>query len=66
MEPVRKFLSRAMVRDMYEGHQAGRQLSIMSTIMGLAPILSPLGGGLLAIFFGWRAAFVVMLLSFRP
>jgi DHA1 family bicyclomycin/chloramphenicol resistance-like MFS transporter len=55
-----QILSRAMVRDMYEGHQAGRQLSIMSTIMGLAPILSPLGGGLLAIFFGWRAAFVVM------
>ncbi len=55
-----QILARAMVRDMYEGHQAGRQLSIMSTIMGLAPILSPLGGGLLAIFFGWRAAFVVM------
>lgn len=55
-----QILARAMVRDMYEGHQAGRQLSIMSTIMGLAPILSPLGGGLLAIFFGWRAAFAVM------
>lgn len=55
-----QILARAMVRDMHEGHQAGRQLSIMSTIMGLAPIMSPLAGGFLAIFFGWRAAFAVM------
>jgi MFS transporter, DHA1 family, multidrug resistance protein len=55
-----QILSRAMVRDMYEGHHAGRQLSVMSTIMGLAPILSPLTGGFLAIWFGWRSAFVLM------
>ena len=55
-----QILARAMVRDLYEGHRAGRQLSIMSTIMGLAPILSPLAGGVLAIWFSWRAAFVLM------
>lgn len=55
-----QILARAMVRDMYDGHRAGRQLAIMSTIMGLAPVLSPLAGGVLAIWFDWRAAFVVM------
>lgn len=55
-----QILARAMVRDMHDGHHAGRQLAVMSTIMGLAPILSPLAGGLMAIWFGWRASFVMM------
>ncbi|MDB5571551.1 MAG: transporter, family, bicyclomycin/chloramphenicol resistance protein [Hyphomicrobiales bacterium] len=53
-------VSRAIVRDMYEGARAGRQLSLMSTIMGVAPIVSPVLGGFLAVYFGWRAGFVVM------
>ncbi len=55
-----QILARAMVRDLHEGHHAGRQLAVMSTIMGLAPVLSPLAGGLLTVWFSWRAAFVVM------
>lgn len=51
---------RAIVRDLYEGARAGQQMSIMSSIMGLAPILGPLVGGVLAIWFGWRASFVGM------
>ncbi len=53
-------VTRAIVRDMYEGARAGRQLSLMSTIMGVAPIVSPVLGGFLAVYFGWRAGFVVM------
>jgi DHA1 family bicyclomycin/chloramphenicol resistance-like MFS transporter len=51
---------RAIVRDLYEGARAGRQLSIMSTIMGIAPIAAPIMGGVLALWFGWRASFVAM------
>ena len=56
-------LSRAVVRDLYEGPRAGRELSLMAMIMGLAPILAPvIGSGLLAAF-GWRACFVFLVLA---
>jgi DHA1 family bicyclomycin/chloramphenicol resistance-like MFS transporter len=38
-------LARAIVRDLYEGAQAGRQLAIMSAIVGFAPIGAPVLGG---------------------
>ncbi|MGE3645037.1 MAG: multidrug effflux MFS transporter [Beijerinckiaceae bacterium] len=53
-------VARAIVRDLYSGARAGQQLALMATIMGLAPIVSPTIGGLIAIRFGWRASFVVM------
>ena len=56
-----QILARAMVRDLHDGHAAGRQLALMSTIMGVAPVVSPLAGGAIAIWFGWRASFIVML-----
>ena len=59
-------MARAIVRDMYEGSRAGRQLSMMSTIMGVAPIASPILGGFLAVWFGWRASFVTMLAMIGP
>lgn len=59
-------IARAIVRDMYEGARAGRQLSLMSTIMGVAPIASPVLGGFLAVWFGWRASFVAMLAMVGP
>ncbi len=51
-------LARAIIRDLYEGPRAGRELSIMAMIMGLAPIIGPLIGGALQTVFGWRADFV--------
>lgn len=51
---------RAIVRDLYEGARAGQQMSVMSSIMGVAPIAGPLVGGVLAVWFGWRASFVAM------
>lgn len=50
-------LGRAMVRDLYEGPRAGRELSPMGTIMGLVPALAPVVGGLLETAFGWRSNF---------
>ena len=54
-------LARAVVRDLYEGRHAGRQLSLMAMIMGLAPILGPVIGGVLQTAFGWRSNFILIL-----
>ncbi len=53
-------IARAIVRDLYTGARAGQQLALMSTIMGLAPIVAPTVGGFIAAAFGWRAGFVIM------
>ncbi|MEI8146985.1 MAG: multidrug effflux MFS transporter, partial [Alphaproteobacteria bacterium] len=50
-------LARAIVRDLYSGPRAGRELSIMGTIMGIVPALAPILGGLLHIAFGWTSSF---------
>ena len=51
-------LARAVVRDLYEGPRAGRELSLMGMIMGVVPMVAPLIGGALQIAYGWRAGFV--------
>src|ERR1700674_2704835 len=51
-------LARAIVRDLHEGRQAARVLSLMATIFGIAPVVAPLIGGALQHAFGWRSAFV--------
>jgi DHA1 family bicyclomycin/chloramphenicol resistance-like MFS transporter len=52
---------RAIVRDLYSGARAARELSVMGAITALAPITAPLIGGLLQTFAGWRFVFVVLL-----
>jgi MFS transporter, DHA1 family, multidrug resistance protein len=54
-------LARAVVRDLYSGVRAGRELSLMGAITGVAPIVAPVIGGGLQTFFGWRATFVLLL-----
>ena len=54
-------LARAVVRDLYSGARAGRELSLMGAIMALAPVVAPPVGGLLQTAFGWRANFFVAL-----
>lgn len=55
-------LARAIVRDLYDGSQAGRELSRMGTIMGIVPAAAPILGGVLEASFGWRSNFFVMAL----
>lgn len=55
-------LSRAMVRDLYEGHRAAQMLSTLITIMGIAPLLGPIVGEQLLALAGWRAIFWVLVL----
>ncbi|MGL4443738.1 MAG: multidrug effflux MFS transporter [Alsobacter sp.] len=52
-------LARAVVRDLYDGPRAGREMARMGTIMGIVPAIAPTLGGILQAYFGWRASFVV-------
>jgi MFS transporter, DHA1 family, multidrug resistance protein len=54
-------LARAVVRDLYSGARAGRELSLMGAIMALAPVGAPMIGGVLQSAFGWRSHFVLQL-----
>ncbi|NDA46680.1 MAG: Bcr/CflA family efflux MFS transporter [Alphaproteobacteria bacterium] len=55
-------LARAIIRDLYEGTQAARQLSIMTSVSGFGPMAAPLLGGVLQVAFGWRSVFAAMFL----
>ncbi len=53
-------LGRAVVRDIYGRERAAKMLSYMGVAMALAPALGPILGGLLQVWFGWRANFLVL------
>ncbi|MEP7030337.1 MAG: multidrug effflux MFS transporter [Pseudolabrys sp.] len=53
-------LARAIVRDLYSGARAGRELSLIGSVMALAPALAPLVGGVLQTLFGWHSIFAVL------
>ena len=55
-------LARAVVRDLYSGVRAGRELSLMGSIQAFAPIAAPVIGGILQTAFGWRASFILLVL----
>ncbi len=50
-------LSRAMVRDLYEGPRAAQMLSTLIVVMAVAPLLGPILGAQVAAVAGWRAIF---------
>jgi MFS transporter, DHA1 family, multidrug resistance protein len=52
--------ARAMVRDLYEPLQGAHVMSLALTGLGFIAIASPMAGGLLAGWFGWRACLVAM------
>lgn len=53
-------LGRAIVRDVYGPHDSARVLSYVAAAMALAPLVGPLLGGSLTVWFGWRATFVFL------
>ena len=53
-------LARAIVRDLYSGSCAGRELSLIASVMALAPVIAPLIGGVLHSAFGWRSSFILL------
>jgi DHA1 family bicyclomycin/chloramphenicol resistance-like MFS transporter len=53
-------LTRAIVRDISSGAHAGRELSVIGSVMALAPVLAPVLGGLIQTGFGWRMTFLAL------
>ena len=49
---------RAVVRDLYAGEQAARMLSLMGVVLGIAPVVAPIIGSHLHVWFGWQANFI--------
>jgi DHA1 family bicyclomycin/chloramphenicol resistance-like MFS transporter len=56
-------VTRAIVRDLYSGARAGRELSVISSVMAVAPVLAPMVGGMLQAAFGWRSIFVLLVVA---
>ncbi|MGN6284046.1 MAG: multidrug effflux MFS transporter [Afipia sp.] len=53
-------LARAIVRDIYDRNRVGSMISLVIAVMMIAQMLSPLAGGLLDHWFGWRSIFYVL------
>jgi DHA1 family bicyclomycin/chloramphenicol resistance-like MFS transporter len=50
-------VGRAVVRDLFEGHEAQRQLSRIQMLFALAPIIAPILGGWLVAHLAWPSIF---------
>jgi len=55
-------VSRAIVRDLYDGPPAQRLMAQISMMFALAPAVAPVIGGWLQAAFGWRAVFAFLVL----
>src|ERR1700728_1999621 len=53
-------LSRAIARDLFSGAALGRAMALIMIAMAAAPGFSPLLGGALDHYFGWRSGFVLV------
>ena len=53
-------ISRAIVRDQYDGVEAARLFAAMMLVMGVAPMVAPIIGGQLLTHAGWSWIFVLL------
>jgi DHA1 family bicyclomycin/chloramphenicol resistance-like MFS transporter len=53
-------IPRAIVRDLYTGHEAARVMALLMLVFSVSPILAPLIGSVLVEFIGWRSVFWVI------
>ncbi len=56
-------IPRAIVRDLYTGHDATRLMSLLMLTVSISPILAPLTGSFVIAAFGWRGVFVVLTIA---
>ncbi|NPD84109.1 multidrug effflux MFS transporter [Lentimicrobium sp. L6] len=54
-------LSKSIPTDLFRGKELAKYIAIISAINGIAPIVSPVMGGILLEFFDWKSAFWVLL-----
>jgi DHA1 family bicyclomycin/chloramphenicol resistance-like MFS transporter len=55
-------ISRAIVRDLFDGPLAQKLMSQISMMFAIAPAIAPVIGGRLQSWFGWRSVFLFMVL----
>jgi DHA1 family bicyclomycin/chloramphenicol resistance-like MFS transporter len=55
-------VSRAIVRDLFPPSELRRIFSMLILVVGVSPVIAPLFGSYLLLWFGWRAAFVTQTL----
>ena len=53
-------VSRAMIRDQFQGHQAARLMAFSFLIIGISPVLAPLVGSWLLGVMAWRGLFLIL------
>jgi DHA1 family bicyclomycin/chloramphenicol resistance-like MFS transporter len=51
-------IGRAIIRDLYERDRAAAMIGLVATAMAIAPMISPLIGGIIDTAFGWEAIFL--------
>lgn len=54
-------LSRSIATDYYSGRELAKMLAIIGAINGIAPVVSPVVGGVVSTFTGWQGIFLVLL-----
>jgi DHA1 family bicyclomycin/chloramphenicol resistance-like MFS transporter len=54
-------LSRAIIRDLYERDRAASMIAYVTVAMVVAPMVAPIIGGYLDVWFGWHAVFLFVL-----
>ncbi|WP_019614373.1 Bcr/CflA family multidrug efflux MFS transporter [Psychromonas ossibalaenae] len=52
----------AIVRDMFEREDYARTMSMITLVMTIAPLVAPMIGGHMAVWFGWRSIFWLLAL----
>ncbi|MFM1916881.1 MAG: hypothetical protein RJB01_396 [Actinomycetota bacterium] len=53
-------VARAMLADCMHGVQLARGYALLGAITGIAPVVAPIFGGVLALFMGWRGIFIAL------
>jgi DHA1 family bicyclomycin/chloramphenicol resistance-like MFS transporter len=56
-------VGRAVVRDLYPGHEGQKMMAYVMMVFSLAPAVAPVVGGWLEVWFGWRSVFVFLTLA---
>ena len=54
--------SRAVVRDLFSSNEMAKVFSLMLLVMGLAPMIAPVLGGIIVSTVGWRGIFVMLVI----
>jgi len=53
-------IPRAIVRDLYTGHEAAKLMALLMLVMSVSPILAPLAGSLVISLWSWREVFAAL------